>query len=319
MKRTALIPLVPILAALVACGGDTGPLEVTTGFIEVGNGAELYYEEMGRGLPVVMIHGGFLTHRNWDDQFEVFAREGYRVVRYDARGHGRSLSIPGDFNHTEDLKIVLDELGIEKAVLMGLSMGGYISSDFAVTCPDRVAGLVLVSPGITGYDFSQAEDIRIHYEEFGEDYASRDPERIARAFMRAWTDGPYRTPEETPAEVRERSLRMCLESLNNTPDVESREVRPEPPAIERLAEISVPTLAILATLDMPVITAIVDLYERDIPDCRKIVIEDAAHAVNMEKPEEFNRAVLGFLRELGRQEPGTSGWSGEGDIPGRGE
>jgi pimeloyl-ACP methyl ester carboxylesterase len=78
------------------------------------------------------------------------------------------------------------------------------------------------------------------------------------------------------------------------------EVRPEPPAIGRLAEIRVPALAIRATLDMPIIIAIVDIYERDIPDCRVVVIEDAAHAVNMEKPAEFNRAVLSFLEGIER-------------------
>ncbi len=300
MKRLSLPSLMFTLMFLVSCRGENERLAASTGFIDVGNGARLYYEEMGEGLPVVMIHGGLLTHRNWDDQFEVFARENIRAVRYDARGHGRSVSVPGDYNHTEDLKILLDALHIDKAVLMGLSMGGYICSDFAVTYPDRVLGLVLVSPGLTGYDFSQAEDLAAHNREYGEDYASGDPERIARAFMRAWTDGPCRTPDQTPPEVRERSRLMCLESLNNGYDIETREIRPAPPAIERLADITVPTLAVRATLDMPVIAEIVRVYEQDIPDFREVVIEDAAHAVNMEKPAVFNAAVLDFLRGLRR-------------------
>ncbi len=298
MKRLSYIFLFYIITCFLFCGRDETPVESKTGFIDVGNGAKLYYEEKGEGLPVIMIHGGFLTHRNWDDQFDVFIDNNILAVRYDARGHGRSVHVPGDYNHTEDLRIVLDSLKIDKAVLMGLSMGGYVSSDFALTYPDRVIGLILVSPGLTGYDFSKEEYMIKHYTEYGEDYQSGDPERIIEAFMRGWTDGPFRTPDQTPPDVRERSKQMCLETSKNLLEVQAREIRPVPPAIERLSKIMVPTLAILATLDMPSIAEIVELYEKNIPDFRKSIIEDAAHAVNMEKPEEFNRIVLNFIKNL---------------------
>ena len=99
-----------------------------TGFIEMGK-TRLYYEEMGRGLPLVMIHGGLLNHHMWDNQFEIFA-EGYRVIRYDLRNHGQSTGIPGDFKHYEDLYELLEQLNIEKAVILGLSLGVRIAIDF---------------------------------------------------------------------------------------------------------------------------------------------------------------------------------------------
>ncbi|MCP4726140.1 MAG: alpha/beta hydrolase, partial [bacterium] len=298
MRKKSLLLVIIILIFTIYCQDNNETLTATDGFIELDNGAKLYYQEIGEGMPVVMIHGGFLTHKNWDPQFEVFAKQGIRAIRYDARGHGKTLNVPGDFNHTEDLKLLLDQLDIDKAVIMGLSMGGYVCSDFALTYPERVKGLVLVSPGMTGFDFSTAEYMEEYFKQSGEAYESGDTNRIIESFMRGWTDGPFRTPDQTPADVREKSRLMCLETANNSPDVEAREVRPEPAAIDRLSDIKAPTLGILATLDMPVIAAIIAKYEEDIPDFRKVVIEDAAHAVNMEKPEEFNRAVLGFLKEL---------------------
>lgn len=140
------------LAAALGYGSMAGgELKPKIGFINVDN-AQIYYEEMGTGKPLVMIHGGLLDRRMWDDQFAVFAGS-YRVIRYDARGHGLSKAPSGTYSHHEDLKKLLDALKVERAAIMGLSMGGYIAIDFALAYPDRVSALVLVAPGLTGYDF----------------------------------------------------------------------------------------------------------------------------------------------------------------------
>src|SRR5690349_12453820 len=110
-----------------------------TGHIAVADG-ELYYEDAGDGPAVVLLHGGLLDCRMWDDQFEVLAAT-HRVIRIDVRSHGRSSSAAGDFRHDDDLAAVLDTLGVERAALVGLSMGGRIAFDFAVSRPQRVWAL----------------------------------------------------------------------------------------------------------------------------------------------------------------------------------
>ncbi|HYA48208.1 MAG TPA: alpha/beta hydrolase, partial [Burkholderiales bacterium] len=99
-----------------------------------------------------MIHGGFLAKEMWDGHFERYAKE-FRVVRYDARNHGLSRTDAVTFAHFADLDLLMEHLKISKAVVMWLSMGGYIAVDFALKHPDKVNGLVLVAPGLSGYEF----------------------------------------------------------------------------------------------------------------------------------------------------------------------
>lgn len=292
MSKTSLI-----IALLVALGGPlpaSQEFKPMTGYMHAGN-ARLYCEELGSGEPVVMIHGGLLDRRMWDDQFEVFS-EKYRAIRYDARGHGLSKAPAGTYSHHEDLRKLLDALGIEKATIMGLSMGGYIAIDFALAYPDRVNALVLAAPGLTGYKF-ESEALKKNNEALNKAAQDDDLERVVEYFQRSWTDGPARTADEVDPDVREKVRLMCTETLRNW-NRESRELRLEPPAIGRLDEIRVPTLAVIGDLDMPDILEIVGLIEEKVAGARKVVIHGVAHMVNMERPVEFNRVVLDFLTGL---------------------
>ena len=94
------------------------------------DGADLYYEMAGEGPSLVLAHAGFLDRRMWDDQFPVLAQH-YRVVRYDRRGFGNSTLTPGPFSHRRDLYQLLEFLGIERAHLLGCSIGGAAIIDFA--------------------------------------------------------------------------------------------------------------------------------------------------------------------------------------------
>lgn len=116
---------------------------VDTGRVAV-EGGTLYYETRGSGPPVVLLHGGGLDHTMWDPQVEALARS-YRVIRFDARGHGRSTARMPPFSMTEDVRRVLDHLGVERAHLVGLSMGGGMAFDFATAYPARTITLTLVS------------------------------------------------------------------------------------------------------------------------------------------------------------------------------
>jgi 3-oxoadipate enol-lactonase len=262
-----------------------------SGFVDVGT-ATLYYEEQGQGTPVIMVHGGGLDRRSWDAQFDVLA-EHYRAIRYDARCHGRSKNTPGVFSHHEDLFHLMKDLGLSKAVIMGLSLGGYVAIDFALAHPEMVLALIPVSPGLTGYEFKSKANLE--YEAKMRRVASID--EAVDVFMQYWTDGPSRTPDQVDPAVRDKVRQIEMESFPTylSGMGQSPEERLQPPAVERLAEIDVPTCVIVGDIDMPDIHEVADIVTEGVTASKKTVISGAAHLVNMERPEEFNATVLDFL------------------------
>ena len=109
-------------------------MQIQQGFADV-NGTRLYYEMVGSGHPLVLVHGFTLDTRMWDDQFEMFAGRN-QVVRYDLRGFGKSaLPTTEPYSHPDDLRALMTHLGIEHAFIIGLSLGGAVAVDFAVTYP----------------------------------------------------------------------------------------------------------------------------------------------------------------------------------------
>jgi len=114
--------------------------------------------------------------------------------------------------------------------------------------------------------------------------------------MEGWTYGPYRKAEDLPSALLDKVRRMAKQSME-TWNGETKELRAAPLAIGRLAEIKAPALAIVGDLDMPNILEIVGLLEKDLPNFEKVTIPGVAHMVNLEKPQEFDKAVLGFLKK----------------------
>jgi len=305
-SRIILLALVGTLTAshLSFALADDGPVdygaaagkhtkEIKTGYANV-DGAKFYYEELGTGPVLVMVHGGYIDRRMWDDQFEVFA-EHFRVIRYDARRHGLTKARPGPYTDHDDLHALLKHLGVEKACVMGLSLGGRIVIDFAVTYPDMVAALIPVSAGISGWRFDSPE-MATYSREIRAAFLSGDADSIVEVFQRAWTDGPKRTPEQVDPNVRERVREMAHRNISIGRG-DSQSGLPDPPATERLGKIRAPTLVVVGDLDVPVIDEIADLLVSEIPGAQRAVISGAAHMVNMEKPAEFNKVVLEFLSE----------------------
>ncbi len=150
--------LVMAVLVLVACAGTaerSAPTATQSGFLPVTDG-QIYYEVAGSGPPVVLIHGGFGDRRMWDAQFNDLARD-FRVVRYDHRGFGRSPAPTSDsaYSPVRDLVQLLDHLGIDKAHVIGNSVGGALALDFALLQPARVNRVVVVASGATGFPYSR--------------------------------------------------------------------------------------------------------------------------------------------------------------------
>ena len=135
-----------VIAAAAACASSAARVE--TGTLPVGGGA-LSYEVAGSGEPVVLIHGGFGDRRMWDEQFAVLARD-YRVLRYDHRGFGRSPAPDTTYSPVRDLIQLLDRTGMDRAHIVGNSLGGALAITFALLHPERVRSLTVVASGLTG-------------------------------------------------------------------------------------------------------------------------------------------------------------------------
>src|SRR5579859_5610490 len=121
------------------------------GFAEV-NDTSIYYEVAGEGPALALIHGGLVDNHLWDDQFEVFAQH-FKVIRYDIRGFGQSPLLTKEtrpYSMEHDLHSLLQFLGVEKASMLGLSMGGSIATDFTLQYPSIVEALITVGSGLSG-------------------------------------------------------------------------------------------------------------------------------------------------------------------------
>ncbi len=266
------------------------------------NDTELYYEVAGTGHLLTLIHGLLLDRRSWDDQFEVFARQ-YQVLRYDLRGWGDSAQEKAEppFSPRQDLLSLLQYLDINKTYLLGLSGGGTFALDFTLEHPEKVDALILVSADPSGYMPPMTDDIQTFVKQYSRALQQRDSAGAAEATTRFWTDGPRRTPEQVNAQARARITDMTTQQIQRHGDFMAHEqhmIPLEPPAINRLSEVRVPTLIVLGDEDVPEVIEAAGILEQGIAGAKKVVIPDTAHHPHMEKPEEFNRVVLDFLNGL---------------------
>ncbi len=255
----------------------------------------LYYEIAGDGHPLVLIHGGLVNSGLWDDQFQVFAGH-YRTLRYDVRGFGQSPASTVPYSNHDDLKDLLDGLGIDRAYVLGLSMGGGIAIDFTLAYPERVAALIPVAAGLSGYQLTSSSPLR---DELRAAYERGDKARAVELSLQLWTDGPQRTPDQVDSRVRDRIRAMTLHTFD-LPDFDNVVQPLDPPAFGRLAEIHAPTLFIAGDRDVKDILDIGDLIVTHVPGAKKATIPGTAHHLNVERPAEFNHVVLDFLDSLTR-------------------
>jgi 3-oxoadipate enol-lactonase len=230
----------------------------------------------------------------WDPQWETFRRS-HRVLRYDLRGFGRSAIGPGHFSHAGDLLELLEQQELQKASLVGVSMGGRIALEVALARPERVEALVLVGAGLPGHDWSAEMNAADEAEEAA--LARGDLEAAVEVSLRAWVDGPGREPEGVDPAVRARVAEMQRRAYELQLPVweTAEEERLVGDLWERLGEIGAPTLVVVGEEDMPDIHEIAGRLVRELPDARRASIADAAHVPSLERPREFDELVLGFL------------------------
>lgn len=269
-----------------------------SGFLEV-NGAKLYYEVAGEGHPFLMVHAGVADHTMWDAQVEEFSGS-YKVITYDTRGFGKSVTEDVEFSNRQDIYSLLKHLGIDNTYVMGLSRGGQIALDFTLEHPAMVDALIVVAGGISGFQPGATEEEMTIFNRmeatWSEAEKTRDFAPLAALEADVWGDGPGQ-PAGRSGWVRDSLRDMTLQKYTGHQFEGIAQVL-EPPAAERLDEVKVPTLVICGDLDFTGTQESMKKLGEEIAGAQYHVVEGTAHMVNMEKPEEFNAIVRSFLETV---------------------
>jgi 3-oxoadipate enol-lactonase len=276
---------------------------VTTTFVEV-PGARLQVLDEGRESdpPLLLLHAGIADLRSWDALAPKLLDAEYRVLRFDARGTGGTESdSSAAFSRIDDVLAVLDAHDIDRAVLIGNSLGGQTAIDTAIRAPDRVAAVVGVAAGLGGYDGGATPlEARLLAEmEALESADPPDPAAVADIDVRVWVDGPGQPPDRVPAAIRDHVREMDMASY--LPGHEAGElIRLSPPAIHRLAELKCPVLAVAGLLDVSEVVATARYIEANAPNARAEIWPHVAHMIGMEVPDELAAEIVEFLAPLPR-------------------
>jgi 3-oxoadipate enol-lactonase len=211
------------------------------------------------------------------------------------RSCGQSETTPSTeaYTHHDDLYLFLQALRLPPASLVGLSNYG-VALDFAIAFPELTQKLVLVSPGLRGYEFRDPWVVTC-FAEMIRSLEKRDLTGAVEVFLNMWLDGPHRTPKQLNTAVREEVRKMAAHAFPMSRSAPNSQGL-EPPAIRRLSEVRASTLVVLGDKDASDIHRIGQLTREGVAGSQLVTIPDVGHTLNMEKPEQFNRVVADFLQ-----------------------
>lgn len=257
----------------------------THGEIECG-GNTIYFEAVGAGPPLVLLHDGLIHSKGFDHQVEYFKKR-FTLIRYDRPGYGGSPPPENDISHVATLKDLLDQLAVERAILVGGSAGGRIALDFALVHPEMVHALALVGPALSGFEFTE----HMWYRGWRNEWGDTPEEMIAFWEHDLWLIAPEN--HEARRFFRE-TLKASPTNLKNY-EVENLD---EIQAIDQLAEIEVPVLVIIGEADIADNHAVAGIIQTGIPNAQREVVTGSGHLVYFEQPEKFNELLNAFFEQL---------------------
>jgi len=263
----------------------------------------VWYDVHGEGPAVLLLHAGVADSRMWEPQLRSFTSS-HTVLRVDLPGVGRSPFESKLVSYRGAVREALDVAGIDRAAVVGVSLGGNTALELALESPERVSALVLVGAGLPDHDWSETVTSFFAAEE--EALERGDLDAAIEANLRTWLAGPNRSLEEIDPGLREDVAEMQRQAFRLQQGHDDlRADRLDPPASERLADIRVPTLVVMGDEDVEDIKHIAERLAEEIPGATRATIPAAAHLPNLERPEEFDRIVLGFLSGLSAPETGS--------------
>src|SRR3954462_14024924 len=265
------------------------------------DGVRLYYEETGKGIPIVFIHEFAGDYRSWEQQVRYFARY-YRCITVNARGYPPSDVPPDGEKYSQarardDIRAVLDALKIDKAHVVGLSMGGFATLHFGFTYPDRARSLV-----IAGCGYGAAPDKRAQFAAEAEASARRFEELTMAKAAEAYALGPTRVQHQNrdPRGWREFADQFAEHSTEGAV-LTMRGVQKRRPGLFDLAgkmkAITAPTLVMTDDEDWPCLEPGI-LMKKHIATAGLVVMPNAGHAINIEEPAAFNQHLTDFFRAV---------------------
>jgi len=254
------------------------------------NDVSIAYDDVGEGQEVVLIHGFPLSRSMWGPQVGSLVASGYRVITFDLPGFGESEDMPvqGISDYSDLLEALLTQLKIRRAVIGGMSMGGYVLLNFIARYPERVeAALFIVTRADADDEAAQKKrEAMIEFVQTGQ------RQRVIEAF-RSVLFGPDVNPdlvklvESWMVEASDQALVQGLASMKSRLD-----------RVHTLQGITMPSWVVTAEQDRAIPPTFSKTLENQIPNCRLEIIEHAGHMVNREQSTEFNRRMLTFLNEL---------------------
>lgn len=246
------------------------------------DGVNLYYEVHGKGPTILLTHGYSATSQMWRGQVEALSKD-HQLVIWDMRGHGQSDSPDDPALYSEpatvaDMAALLDEVGAKRAVIGGLSLGGYMSLAFHRVHPERTEALLIIDTG-PGYKNDEARE--------GWNRTSlKTAERYETEGLKVLEGG---SAERRQAQHKSaRGLALAARGMLTQRDAG---------VIASLPDIRAPSIVVVGSQDTPFLAAS-DYMASKIPGARKEIIEGAGHAANIDRPEAFNAAIVGFLGGL---------------------
>ncbi|RQG99645.1 alpha/beta fold hydrolase [Natrarchaeobius oligotrophus] len=264
--------------------------------------AHLWYETAGEGRSLVFVHGGWLDGTAWQPQVERFARE-YRVVTLDVRGHGRTGATDrGRYSielFTDDLEALCAHLGLERPILCGLSLGSMVVQEFCARHPDRAAGAILAGAlrSMPPVDLPPgAKPFLSPTPALSASLSVAGPRATFRSLLGAVRATTGRRWLSVDPSVRA----SAMNAVGDVPRSEFRKVfdalyRYDPPALDG---VTTPTLVIHGDHETPLVDSQGAEIARAVDDGRRLVLENAGHLVNQDRPGAFNDASATFLESL---------------------
>jgi pimeloyl-ACP methyl ester carboxylesterase len=253
----------------------------------------LGYDDVGSGLPVVLIHGFPLNRQMWAPQVEALSKAGFRVICPDLPGFGESSAIDNASMsaYADTVVGLLDELGIDKAVVGGMSMGGYVLLNMVERYPQRLLGAMYIVTRAAADDSAGKEKRTMLASEVSSGNHLIVPDTFAQVLFAP------QTPQEQPELVNE--VRQWMESTPSDGIVVGLlAMRDREDYVNKLSKLNIPSLVIGAEQDMAVPVEHAQVLAKSLPNVELIVMPNAGHMANLEQPDTFNQALLGFLQSF---------------------
>jgi pimeloyl-ACP methyl ester carboxylesterase len=266
-------------------------MRIRTDFATIRN-TKIFFEMSGRGKPLLLLHSGIADHRMWAGQCVEFSRH-FQVITPDLRGYGKSPAPNESFRHYEDIHELIQHLGFTSVNIAGCSLGGKVAIELAIVYPEIVGRLILIAPGMPGYEYRDRETLAKDASLEGL-IASGRREEVADMLVNIWVVGPKRDRETVDSAARALVREMILDNYASVTD-QFPEAPPGFDVMSRLVEIRVPTLVMIGDSDLPDMQAISQLVTDRIHGAKRQLIPNAAHLPNLENSVLFNQSVIDFL------------------------